>query len=134
LVGFEPTERRQKMKTNIVIALLGLIAGLLIASLVGGRDVALAQGISGGGSAMTNGDMIAVALNNAGTQRDMLAVVDTKHKRVALYDFRDSTKLSMVASRNITYDLQIEGEYIYEGRHISPGDVKKQVEKGAKEK
>ena len=122
------------MKTNIVIALLGLIAGLLIASLVGGRDVALAQGVSGGGSAMTNGDMIAVALSNTGTGKDLLAVIDTKHKRVSLYDFRDTNKLSMVASRNITYDLQIEGEFIYEGRHMSPGDVKKQVEKGTKEK
>ena len=122
------------MKTNIVIALLGLIAGLLIASLAGGREVALAQGISSGGSAMTNGDMIAVALHNANVQRDMLALVDTRHNRLTLYDFRDSNKVSMVASRNITYDLQIEGEYIYEGRHISPGDVKRQVEKAAKEK
>jgi len=118
------------MKTNIVIALLGLIAGLLVASLVGGREVALAQG----GSTMTNGDMIAVALNNQNLQRDVLALIDTKHKRVVLYDFKDSNKVSMLASRNITYDLQIENEYIYDGRHIAPGDVKKQVEKAPKEK
>lgn len=117
------------MKTNIVIALLGLIAGLLIASLTGGREPVFAQG----GSTMTNGDMIAVALNNATIQRDMLAVIDTKRKRVTLYDFKDSNKLSMVATRNITYDLQIEGEYIYEGRHMTPGEVKREVEKGAKE-
>ena len=122
------------MKTNIVIALLALIAGLLVASLTGGREPVFAQGGSSGGSSMTNGDMIAVSLNNAGLQRDMLALIDTRHKRVTLYDFRDSNKLSLVASRNITYDLQIEGEFIYEGRHITPGDVKKQVEKGTKEK
>jgi hypothetical protein len=117
------------MRTNIVVALLGLIAGLLIASLTGGREPAFAQG----GSAMTNGEMIAVSLNNQNLQRDLLAVVDTRHKRVTLYDFKDSNKLSIVASRNITYDLQIDNEYIYDGRHISPADVKRQVEKGAKE-
>ncbi|MFH1423257.1 MAG: hypothetical protein ABIH42_11175, partial [Planctomycetota bacterium] len=110
------------MRTNIIIALLGLIAGLFIASMLGNGDAAFAQSSSGN-------EMVAFSVNNQSTQRDMIAVVDIRNRCLLLYDYKDSNKLSMVAARNISYDTKIKGEFISTGRHLSPADIKKEIDK-----
>ena len=113
------------MRLNIVIGLLGLIAGLLVAMAAGsGGHPVYAQGAAADGSMMT------VAANFNNQQEDIVYVFDARYKRLACYKYKNNL-VEFIGARNLNYDLKIEGEYIYQGKHLTPAEVKKQVEKKA---
>lgn len=117
------------MRLNVVIGLLGLIAGLLIAMAAGtGGQPVFAQGAAPGGS------MMAVAANFNNQQEDIVYVFDARAKRLACYKYKGNL-IEFIGARNIMFDLQIKGEYVHQpGRHLTPTAVKRVIDQQSKEK
>ena len=111
------------MRFNIVIGLLGLIAGLLIAIAAGtgGRPV-FAQGGAADGSSL------AVAANFNNQQEDLVWVFDARKRVLSVYKYKNNS-IELIGARNLTWDLQIpvSAELIYKGRHLKPSDVERAV-------
>jgi len=114
------------MRYNLIIGLLGLIAGLLVAVVAGMADrPAFAQGMAADG-------MVAVPANFNNQQEDIVWVLDAKSKRMTCYRYKNNM-IEFVGARNITYDLQAE-EFVYQGKHVKPSDIEKLLKEKNKER
>jgi len=115
------------MRLNIVIGLLGLIAGLLIAIIAGGAEkTVFAQGMSSGSMAM-----IPANLNNQ--QEDIVWVLDSSAKRLAVYRHKNNQVIELIGARNIKFDLQLS-DFQYSNRHFTPREIEKETKKARKTK
>lgn len=114
------------MRNNVVIGMLGLIAGLLIAMMAGqGEKPVFAQG------AAANGSMLAVSANYNNQQEDLVWVIDAKAKRLSCYKYLNN-QIELIGARNVKFDLQIE-EFKYKpGVHVKPSEIEKKIEEKQK--
>jgi hypothetical protein len=113
------------MRLNIVIGLLGLVAGLLIAIAAGtGAKPAYAQG------AAPDGSMLAVSANYNNQQEDLVWILDAKAKRLACYKYKNNA-IELLGARNIKFDLMVE-EFVYQGAHVKPSDIEKKLKERQK--
>ncbi len=110
------------MKINVVMGLLGLIAGLLIAIVAGSAErPAYAQGMSGG-------SMLVVPANYNQGQEDIVWILDAASKRMACYRYKNNKVIELIGARNVKFDLQVE-EFEYTGRHVKPSDIEDLLKK-----
>jgi hypothetical protein len=110
----------------IAVTFLALVAGLLLVEL--GRSGALAQPMGSefdaGGQRRESSSLMAVAGRVSG-QVYGIYLVDTETRTMALYQWEpNKRRLRWMASRNFSYDLQIE-DYNTE---MKPSEVKKLAE------
>ncbi len=113
------------MRVNVAIGLLGLLAGLAIAFMVGFADRPAFGQVAGDGS------MAMTATNYNNGQEDLLWVLDAKAKRLSCYKYKNNM-VELIGARNVKYDLQVE-EFTYTGKHVKPSVIKKELEQKQKE-
>jgi hypothetical protein len=112
-----------RMRLNVVIGLLGLIAGLLIAIAAGTAERPAFAQAAGRADMMT-----AVAANYNNGQEDIIWVLDAVSRRLAVYKYKDNKTIELIGVRNIMFDLQVE-EMNYDGRHLKPSDLEELLKK-----
>lgn len=111
------------MKLNVVIGLLGLVAGLLVAQAAGtGGQRAYAAG------GITDGSMVAVTTNYRNGQEELVWVLDSKAKRLACYKYKNNV-IELIGARSIKFDLLHLEDFVYQGKHVTPKQVEKEVPK-----
>lgn len=110
------------MKFNVVIGLLGLIAGLLIALAVGtdSRSAFAAGGI-------TDGSMVAVTTNHRNGQEELVWVLDTKARRLTCYKYKNNL-IELIGARDVEFDLLLR-DFLYQGKHVTPKEVERELKK-----
>jgi hypothetical protein len=97
--------------THAIAFLLGVIATFLAVLVFKPMEVTWAQASSGGGQL--------VAVSNGGNPggRDMLWLVDSKEKRLLVYELAEQEHLYLRAARDIQYDWQLDQFPTAAGRH-----------------
>ncbi|MBI4575431.1 MAG: hypothetical protein HY722_04110 [Planctomycetes bacterium] len=80
-------------------------------------------------TADSSGGYVAATASQQGGGGDVLFVVDTAARRLAVYEFRNRN-LSLRGVRNFKYDMDLNDVPVTEGNGPRVSDVKKSVEKG----
>ena len=118
------------MKFSVAIGILGLIAGLLIALVAGnGGQPVYAQGSAAGSSA------IGITSNYNNGEQDLVWIFDSVTKVLSCYKYQ-SNQVELIGARNVKWDLLIpvDGELRYKGKHLSPSEVQKAINKNKPQK
>ena len=116
------------MKKEVAIAFFaGVVVTLMIAFLTGSfhQHPVLAQTSSSAGA------FVGVTGNYQSQTRDLLYLIDSNTKRLALYGYNNG-RLELMAVRNIKYDFQLD-EWRPKSQRPSPFDIFKETE-GKKKK
>jgi hypothetical protein len=116
------------MQNKIVYIALGILVGIALVILVGKLSVQEANALPGSGrpsESFGNGDFIGIATSSR-SDNNLLWLVDTRDKKLLLYEYFGENAVRLKCARDIQYDIAVpDGVAIPDkGANPTPLEVK----------